>query len=534
MTQQEYIQLCSKITIWNHEYYTLNEPSVSDEYYDEQLALLQKTEKEHPEWVSLDSPANKVGGGRALCGLTSQQKMFSADAVNNWWRSCGGGALVAEPKIDGCTLALDYHEGKLVKASLRDGGNGQNDVTDKAKFIGGVPMSIDYQKDIQVRGEVYMPKSMFETINERQKLMGGKPYANPRNLCAGTMQADDAALCGERGLRFKAWGFDRYDSDSYALAMIGLRALGFDTTTQYSVHDCSVEHVIALISKDKDNDSCDYPIDGIVFKINDMKRWAEIGVTEHHPKYMTAYKFKTEESTVKIIDLYWTVAKSGKITPNVTFDTARLHNTNVNHATLNNIQWLKDNLGELRYGDEVIVTKGGEIIPKVIGVKHNHFGELIPIIDKCPMCGGPITHHKVKDGTYGKEDFCDNEECPSRTVVRTKSGKVAADQSRKQTVSQPLPIGRGVDTGSSVSVDISEDALVGKSVVVSGTFTGEYSRSQLETMVSMAGGKLASSVSGKTAFIVAGEGMGPSKREKALKLGVKIISDVEFLEMIKK
>ncbi len=541
-TFSDYSNLVATANRHNELYFEKNAPEISDEEYDKIYRALQEYEQSHPGLVLPDSPTQKVGESMAMPGCThskpmlSLAKAFTYEEVASWYnglfkksRLFAGAydhAVAVEPKYDGLSLAITYRNGSIFSAVTRGNGTAGEDVLAQAMQIGSIPKTIPSaywdglgMKDIEVRGEVLMPYSAFEEYNRTAR----EKAANPRNLASGTLRSHDASLCSRRGLVFVAWELIvnvRLDHRSQVWNMEALRNMGFmtgipgwDSLTCYTDSLHAAEQKIRYIESVRD--MLPYPIDGVVLKVNDCTTWASFGSTQHHPLYAVAYKFpaKEEDGNVKhteLVDIEFSMVDSGKVTPVVIAKTVQLYGTNVNRFSLASHNRFKAG-GPWHVGDTLTVTKGGEIIPKILRHDHDGAGREIKFPDRCPYCGSPIS----VEGAYA---WCRGTECP-RQKFTPKTEQKKNDEARMG------------DLFPKAAPAESTSRLAGCSIVVSGTFASPGRKKQLKAMVKQHGGNLQSDVNNKTTHLLAGEAVGPKKFENAAANGVKIISEAEFLSM---
>ena len=411
---------------YNYEYYVLDNPSVSDAEYDRLMQELIMLEKEHPELVSPLSPTQRVGGlvQDEFKKVTHQRMMlslanaFNEDDLRDFDRKVreviGGDKVkyMAEMKIDGLGMSLVYNKNLLYAATRGDGTTGE-DVTANVITIKSIPSHIDLEGDFEIRGEVFMPKKSLQKLNKIREETGEPLFANARNAAAGSIRQLDSAIAASRGLdafwyyfvNAKDFGI-RYHSEALAMA----DKLGFKTNPERRLCD-GIEEVIKFIEEyTEKRPSLDYDIDGVVVKVDDMSLYDKLGYTAKTPKWAIAYKFPPEEVQTKLLDIIFTVGRTGKITPNAVLEPVRVAGSVVQRATLHNEDFVNEK--ELMIGDYVILHKAGDVIPEVVGpVVSRRDGTERPfhMITNCPDCGYPLIR---KDAMH----FCLNPECPSRTI----------------------------------------------------------------------------------------------------------------------
>ena len=425
MEKERILELRKLLKRYSYEYYTLDRPTILDSEYDQLFRELEELEAKHPELDDPDSPTKRVGGlvlseftkVRHDRPMLSLGDVFSYDELRQWSKKITDiypkVEYCVEYKIDGLGISLVYENGVLKNAVTRGDGEVGEDVTNNVRTILSIPMSIPYKQRYDIRGEVYMPKSSFERVNRERRSNGEEEFANPRNAAAGSIRQLDSKICASRGLD----GFwyhvpndvnakTHYDSLKYA------KELGFvvnDTIALFS----NIEDVIKHIDDTaKIRNELPYEIDGMVIKVNSYKLQNELGFTSRIPKWAIAYKFPAEEVRTKVEDIFITVGRTGKCTPNAKLDSVKIAGTTVTYATLHNEDNIKDK--DIRIGDTVIVRKAGDIIPEVVrSIKENRDGSQVKYVfpKKCPVCGGKLYRFEDEAAHY-----CINTECKARLV----------------------------------------------------------------------------------------------------------------------
>ncbi len=419
-------ELTELLEKYNYEYYVLDNPSVSDAEYDRLMQELMAIEKEHPELASPLSPTQRVGGQvqDEFKKVTHQRMMLSlANAFNEddlydfdrKVRDVIGGDKVtymAEMKIDGLGMSLVYNK-KLLYAATRGDGTVGEDVTSNVITIKSVPSHIDADGDFEIRGEVFMPKKSLAKLNEEREQTGEPLFANARNAAAGSIRQLDSAVAASRGLdafwyyfvNAKDFGI-RYHSEALAFA----DKLGFKTNPERRLcHgiDEVIEYIKEYTVKRPD---LPYDIDGVVIKVDDMSLYDKLGYTAKTPRWAIAYKFPPEEVVTKLLDIIFTVGRTGKITPNAVLEPVRVAGSTVQRATLHNEDFIIDK--GLMVGDYVVLRKAGDVIPEVVRpVIERRDGTQTPfvMINNCPECGMPLIR---KDAMH----FCVNPHCPAKQI----------------------------------------------------------------------------------------------------------------------
>lgn len=411
---------------YNYEYYVLDNPSVSDAEYDRLMQELILLEKEHPELVNPLSPTQRVGGTvqdefkkvthtRMMLSLANA---FNEDDLRDFDRKIRETTgldkitYMCELKIDGLGMSLVYNKNLLYAATRGDGSVGE-DVTSNVVTIKSIPSHIDLEGDFEIRGEVFMPKKSLQTLNEMRKSTGEPLFANARNAAAGSIRQLDSAVAASRKLDafwyyfVNAKDFNiRYHSEALNMA----DKLGFKTNHERRLCigiDAVLEYIDEYSEK---RPGLDYDIDGIVIKVDDMNLYDKIGYTSKTPRWAIAYKFPPEEVVTKLLDVIYTVGRTGKITPNAVLEPVRVAGSLVQRATLHNEDFILDK--GLMIGDYVVLRKAGDVIPEVVRpVTERRTGTEIPVhmITNCPVCGSPLIR---KDAMH----FCVNPHCDARTI----------------------------------------------------------------------------------------------------------------------
>lgn len=404
--KSELSRLRKEIRYHNNRYYNLDDPEISDYEYDMLMRRLKELESEYPELITENSPTQTVGGNaKRKAGvlvkhevpMLSLQDVFSREEVfsfvENMMREFSTPEFVVEEKIDGLSLALRYENGKLIQAITRgDGVTQGEDVTENARKISDVKQVLSKSPAFfEIRGEVYMCRDVFETVNERQEMLGLKKFANPRNCAAGTLRQLDSRITAERSLSMFVFNLQRAEGVSFSShteAYDYMKECGIKVIHAYRVCHTKEEVWDAICDIGNSRGELPYDIDGAVVKLNDFTMREQIGATSKTPRWAIAYKYPPEEKETVIRDIELSVGRTGRITPTAVFDTIRLCGTNVERATLHNQDFIDDI--DVRLGDTVIVYKSGEIIPKIKAVvKEKRPATSVPykIADICPACG---------------------------------------------------------------------------------------------------------------------------------------------------
>ena len=662
--QQQIETLRAELHRHNHNYYVLNAPEISDFEFDRLMRELQDLEQAHPEFHDDNSPTMRVGSDLSKefrqvahkYPMLSLGNTYSEGEVTEFYeraRKMLGDEdfeICCEMKYDGTSISLTYENGLLVSAVTRGDGVQGDDVTDNVKTIRTIPLKLqgkDYPQSFEIRGEILMPWSVFEKLNEERAANEEPLFANPRNAASGTLKLQNSSVVASRKL------------DAYLYYMLGeeLPCDGHYENLQkarewgFKISDATrkthtLQEVFDFIRYwDTERKNLPVATDGIVLKVNSLRQQKNLGYTAKSPRWAIAYKFQAERACTRLNSISYQVGRTGAVTPVANLDPVQLSGTSVKRASLHNADIIKGL--DLHIGDMVYVEKGGEIIPKITGVdKEARFllGDKITFITRCPECATPLMRNEDEAAHY-----CPNDKaCPPQikgkiehfitrkamnidgmgpeTVEQFYNAHLikniadlytlrATDLQRlermgersanniiggiRQSTEVPYPrvlfalgiryVGETVakklanafptieqlqsatlddlihvdEIGERIAQSVIQwfadednrqlierlkaaglqfslseeqlsnrtDRLAGKSIVISGIFT-HHSRDEYKALIEQHGGKNVGSISGKTSFILAGENMGPSKLEKATKLGVAIINEEEFLKMI--
>ena len=429
MEIQEKIEALRKEIEYHIErYYNQDDPEITDYEYDQKMNELKRLEKEHPEYVTSDSPTQKVGGSaKREAGvlvehnvpMLSLQDVFDRGEVENFVaemkKKLDDPEFVVEYKIDGLSLSLRYEYGELKLAETRgDGIQYGEDVTANAKVIRDVKKKLkDKPEYLEIRGEVYMTEADFEKVNEKQELLGKKLFANPRNCAAGTLRQLDTAVTKERGLSMFIFNIQDARGISFETHTEGyeyLKKQGIRVIEEYTVCKTADEVWAAIEKIGENRGKLPYDIDGAVVKINRFSDREKLGATSKVPRWAVAYKYPPEEKETKLLDIELSVGRTGRITPTAVFEPVRLCGTSVSRATLHNQDFI-DEL-DIGIGDTIVVYKSGEIIPKVRRVIHEKRPAGVKkfvIPNVCPVCGAKT--EREKDTADIK---CTSPNCPAQ------------------------------------------------------------------------------------------------------------------------
>lgn len=425
-----YKELKATILYHNDRYYNQDNPEITDYEYDMMMQELKGLEQKHPEYITSDSPTQKVGGSakreagvlvRHNVPMLSLQDVFSKEDVDafvaDMQEQLVDPTFVVEYKIDGLSMALRYVNGKLDVAVTRGDGVLQGeDVTVNAKVIKDVKNilkePIEY---LEVRGEVYMTNEAFDKVNEIQEIKGKKLFANPRNCAAGTLRQLDSSITKERNLSMFVFNIQDAKGREFISHSEGyeyLKRQGIKIIEDYKICKTAKEVWEAIEAIGENRDKLGYDIDGAVVKIDSFADRQKLGATAKVPRWAVAYKYPPEEKETKLLAIELSVGRTGRITPTAIFEPIRLCGTTVSRATLHNQDFIDDL--DVRIGDTIVVYKSGEIIPKVKGVvKEKRPADSVPYVigNTCPVCGAPA----VREGDNA-DIKCTNHSCPSKLV----------------------------------------------------------------------------------------------------------------------
>ena len=655
MKEKDYIiQLRQELHKHNHNYYVLNAPEISDQEFDGMMKQLQELENKHPEMFDPNSPTQRVGSDlnnefttvahkRPMLSLSNT---YNLQEVRDFYQRVSDGLhgqpfqLCAELKYDGLSISLHYKNGKLIQAVTRGDGVLGDDVTANVRTIRTIPLILSNAQgnipdEFEIRGEILMPWKSFERLNMERHNAGDAIFANPRNAASGTLKSKDPKIVSQRGLDAYLYYLlgENIAGDSHYENMITARSWGFKVSNDMKLCN-SLDELWQYISY-WDNMRKQLPVatDGIVIKVNSLAQQKALGMTAKSPRWAIAYKFQAEQASTILREVTFQVGRTGVVTPVANMDSVLLSGTMVHRATLHNADVMQ--ALDLHIGDHVLIEKGGEIIPKIVGkdleYTNNNKGTKIRFISRCPVCGTTLIRAKEEASYYcpnyrhcapqiigqlehfvsrkamninliGPEqinnyfnqgllhniaDFYSMNHDPkiAQSIEKSKEipfervlfalgirfvGEIAAKTlARKfknidnlmkasfEDLCETDGIGNVIaesivnyfaseenlalierlrDAG--LQMILSEEQLAshstnleGQNIVISGVFA-HHSRDEYKRIIEQHGGKNVGSISSKTSFILAGENMGPSKLEKAEKLGIKIIGEEEFLTII--
>ncbi|MEO8091241.1 MAG: NAD-dependent DNA ligase LigA [bacterium] len=409
-------ELRTQIAAHDHAYYALDDPAVGDDVYDALLNELRDLEQRNPELRTPGSPTQRVGG-TALAkfeqvrhpeAMLSLGNVRDEEELRAWEQrirnllkrfdiDADEFAYVTEPKIDGLAISLVYEDGKFVRGATRGDGRIGEDVTHNLRTIKAIPLMIDdAPASVEVRGEVYFPRKAFERLNERRAGAGEPAFANPRNAAAGTIRQLDPRVAAERPLSMWSYGLGAgLDLPTHADELEWMRERGFRVEGEIQVHETADDVVVRCRWWEERRESLDYEIDGVVVKVNERALWRELGVVGREPRYATAWKFPPITATTKLNRIVWNVGRTGHLMPFAMLEPVQVGGVTVSTATLHNEEDLARK--DVRAGDEVVVTRAGDVIPQVIApLIQRRKGKRLrkPKPPKeCPACATPTVKH---------------------------------------------------------------------------------------------------------------------------------------------
>lgn len=657
-------ELTKKLREYNHQYYVLNNSVVSDFDFDQLLKELQVLEEKYPELANVNSPTKRVGGDITKKFPTVVHKYPMLSLGNSYSKddivdfetritklTSNDLAYVCELKYDGVAIGIQYVNGKFFRAVTRGDGSKGEDISANVKTIKTIPLELtgDYPADFEIRGEIFFPLDNFVKLNKSREEAGEPLFANPRNTASGTLKMQDSAVVASRGLDCFLYGIygDNILIDNHYDLVLKAADWGFKIPSvekRYIQKVNSIDGILSFIEHwDVERKKLPFEIDGVVIKVNDYVSQNQLGFTSKSPRWAISYKFKTERVSTILNEVTYQVGRTGAITPVANLEPVHLGGTVVKRASLHNADIIAEL--DVRVGDTVYVEKGGEIIPKIVGVDVSKRVEVNPLtyIANCPDCETPLERKEGEANHYCPNEFG----CPTQIKGRiqhfisrkamnidgigdetiellyenhlisnigdlydlTKQDLLPLDRMAEKSAdnimlgleqSKLIPfesvlfalgirfVGNTVakklakafksigaltratfeelvevdEIGDKIAESVidyfkvesnielvnklavaglqmevieqegSSDVLNGATFVVSGVFT-KFSRDEIKKSVEFNGGKLTSSISSKTDFVLAGDKMGPAKLKKAEKLEIKILSEEDYLEMIK-
>jgi DNA ligase (NAD+) len=418
--ENRYNELIEIINRANIEYYTMDNPTLTDQEYDRYMQELLKIEEKYPEIKKDNSPSVRVGGKiiDSFTKVTHEIPMLSLSNVFNESeiiafdekirKEVKNPVYVAELKIDGLSVSLLYKEGKLVRAATRGDGVTGEDITHNAVTIKTIPLTLTEKVDIEVRGEIYMSKKSFNDLNKKQEIARKALFANPRNAAAGSVRQLDSSIAKERNLDCFIYHLPNpldYDINKHYDSLLYMKKLGL-TTNPISKRVNGINELLEFINEwTEKRDELPYEIDGIVIKLDDIQGQKKLGFTAKYPKWATAYKFPATKVLTKLKEIKLTVGRTGQVTPNAILEPVRVMGSVISKATLHNLDYIKQK--DIRVGDIVSIIKAGDVIPRVEEVikdRRDGSEEEFVMSNECPICGSKLVK---TDSAY----YCMNEKC---------------------------------------------------------------------------------------------------------------------------
>ena len=661
--EERIIELREELHAHNHRYYVENAPEISDQEFDALMRELQELEARHPEMHDDNSPTQRVGSDLSSefqqvahrYPMLSLANTYNRQEVADWYESVSRGLhgadfeVCCEMKYDGLSISLTYENGRLVRGVTRGDGVHGDDVTANVRTIRCIPLVLtgdDYPKDFEIRGEILMPWKVFENLNAEREKAEEPLFANPRNAASGTLKSQSSALVASRRLDAYLYYIlgAELPSDSHYDNLEHARQWGFKISEGMRKVR-TLDEIYAFIDKwDTERKNLPVATDGIVLKVNSIAQQRQLGYTAKSPRWAIAYKFKAERERTRLLDVTFQVGRTGAVTPVANMEPVQLAGTVVKRATLNNEDFIRS--FDLHIHDYVYVEKGGEIIPKIVGVdvdSREEGAQPVEFAKVCPECGTPLVRYEGEAAHYCPNDASCAPQIKGRIehfisrkamnidslgpetvdeyyrrrlirnvadlydiTVQDINGDGSRERSARKIVegikaSVEVPFERvvfalgirlvgetsakilarhfkNIDAlmnatldqltqidgigevmaksvityfhtpenqeiverlrGYGLQMSLSEeqlasatDILAGKTIVISGVFQ-KHSRDEYKAMIEQNGGKNTGSISAKTSMVLAGENMGPAKLQKAEKLGIRIINEDEFLEMI--
>ena len=417
-------ELVALLNRYATEYYTSDNPSVSDSEYDRLYRELVELETAYPDQVLADSPTHRVGG-KVLDGfekyshqypLYSLQDAFSREELEAFdarvRKEVAHPTYICELKIDGLSISLTYEKGILVTGATRGDGSVGENITENLKRVKDIPLTLPEELDITVRGECYMPRASFDQVNQARQENGEPEFANPRNAAAGTLRQLDTAVVAKRNLAtFLYQEASPSTRDSQEKVLKHLEQLGFVVNPKRILAE-NIDEIWNFIQEvGKERENLPYDIDGVVIKVNDLAGQEELGFTVKAPKWAVAYKFPAEEKEAQLLSVDWTVGRTGVVTPTANLTPVQLAGTTVSRATLHNVDYIAEK--DIRKDDTVIVYKAGDIIPAVLRVVESKrvSEEKLDIPTNCPSCNSDLLHFEDEVALR-----CINPRCPAQIM----------------------------------------------------------------------------------------------------------------------
>ena len=662
------LQLRDELHQHNYRYYVENNPVISDQEFDFMMHELQDLEAKHPEMFDPNSPSQRVGSdlNNEFETFVHTRPMLSLGNTYNreegadFWKRVSEGLMGApfqiccELKFDGLSISLHYEDGRLVRAVTRGDGVQGDDVTANVRTIRSIPLQLpkdgDWPRQFEIRGEVLMPWSSFDRLNKEREEAGEPLFANPRNAASGTLKSKNSSTVAQRGLDAYLYYLlgEGIPGDGHYQNLEAAARWGFQVSKNMRLVS-TLEEVYEYIDYwDQERRNLPVATDGVVLKVNSLAQQKSLGMTAKSPRWAIAYKFQAEQAETTLRQVVFQVGRTGAVTPVANMDPVQLAGTQVRRATLHNADVMASL--DLHVGDRVLVEKGGEIIPKIVGKaeadnsKFKIQNPKIEFVEYCPVCGSKLVRYEGEAAHYCPNDTgcpplilgriehfisrkamnitslgpetvddyyrqglihdaadlyelkeeqitdplaTDNKgvrkilasieeskkvpfervlyaigirfvgEIAAKTLARYYGSMDKVAEASKESLMQVNGIGEVIADsviqyfanpvnrafverlrGYGLQMEIGEqqkqaqsDKLAGQSIVISGVFQ-HHSRDEYKALIEQHGGKNVGSISNKTSFILAGDNMGPAKLEKAQKLGIRIMSEDEFLSLI--
>lgn len=423
--------LREKINHFDHHYYVLDKPIISDKEYDILFQQLIKNENEYPEFINDTSPTQRVGGKPLLLfnkvqhssKMLSLSNVFNEIEMTDWIQKIHTELeikqtdLICEPKIDGLAVNLLYQDGQFIQAATRGDGQIGEDVTSNVRTIRELPLSIATKESITIRGEIYIQKDELIRINHERTNLGLEIYMNPRNLAAGTVRQLDPRIAAQRKLKLFTYQIINHASNNNLRTthmdnLNRLRELSFPVNSLIKNVDSIKSTIEYCKNLELIRGDLDYEIDGAVIKINSIKIQKKLGERTRNPKWATAYKFKSEKKITTLKNIHITVGRTGSLTPVATLQPVKLGGVTVTHATLHNENYINEN--QITIGNKVLVERSGDVIPKIVGIKENYrVFKKYTMPNNCPSC-----KKKIQKNLQTSESFCTNINCHDRLIKK--------------------------------------------------------------------------------------------------------------------
>jgi len=411
----------------NYNYYVLDNPTISDQEYDRYMQELITLENKYPDLKKDNSPSNRVGGMvidefvkvEHKIPMLSLSNVFNESDIIHFdekiRKEINNPSYVLEPKIDGLSVSLYYEDGEFVRGATRGDGVFGEDITHNVMTIKNVPLKLKEKVTIEVRGEIYMDKVTFNSINENRRLENKELFANPRNVAAGSVRQLDSKIAASRNLKtfiYHLPNAKEFGIYNHSDALSFMERLGFTVNKNYKVVNSLSDLFDYVNYWTVNRNELPYEIDGIVIKLNNINEQEKLGFTAKYPKWATAYKFPAINVLTKLVDIKFTVGRTGQVTPNAILEPVRLMGSVISKATLHNEEYVLSK--DIRIGDIVSIIKAGDVIPRVHeSVKSRRTGEeiLFKMTETCPICGSLIIK---KDSSY----YCVSENCDAKTIEK--------------------------------------------------------------------------------------------------------------------